>query len=1132
MVSILRPSRKRLKQKQEQGVVKGLLPTVEPTVKFGYINEPIPETAEVIEKYWIKEPFSGVVIAKLPESGGSLEYFVQEITLTEQEQSILDKIIEIVSVEINPSALEKQEDIKVALLEEAKRIMKKYVKKFPMLLDQHVRDKINYYLERDLLGYGPIHTLMNDWRIEDISCDGVNSNIYIWHRRYESVPTSIKFTDRKALDDFIVKLAHKSGKHVSSAFPIVDAMIFGKHRLAASFREEISPKGSTFTIRKFREEPYSIIDLMNLNTVSDSIAAYLWLMMENRASILVIGGTAAGKTTILNAIAGLIKPGYKVVTVEETAEINVPTENWVQFTSRESYGLTGNKVGEVSLFDLVRTSLRYRPDFLIVGEVRGEEAFVLFQAVASVTGDTPVMIREQGKVKLVKIGELVDRYYGKGEERVAKFVDGIEVLTVAENNEVTFRPISYVLRHRTNEIYNIKYTGGSVRATGNHSVFVFDDDGSIIEKPVSALSTSDLLVSFCGSNIKGNIMDNEKLLISVDTAGKSYTSYAVPSTKHLYNESRPNLYTSDLYLKADDISKASFLLIESDTKSSEKEHTIKGARKSNYAVCKSDKKEVINALSWLARLNGKNSFISHKDNSSVYVWDAPSNSKQFLPLNPLRRLKQLLSPVNIPSKLSNILHNQQNLVSKQVASEALELIISNRGKEIGYEAKRIIDNYRALLNSNLIVSRINGISKEDYDDYVYDVSVPNSEAFFGGESPILLHNTGHGGLCIPPWETVVATIDGIPRIAQIGELYKEMKQKSSIHVSKTHEIIAPSAKVEVATFDAERNSITTAPIAGISSRDYKGSLLRFRTRNGNEATVTEDHPMIVLRGSTLQKIPAKKVRLDDMLLVAKSLPIGKNNYTATLNLADEIKRASLQNKFVVRGIQDLLEKSSLALQQSKLEYYGSKDFIPLEKYLMLKDNHPERRKLSLPSLDSKIPAAIAIDREFCRLIGFYLARGRASSRSIEFSFSDNERDILDEVKNAIERTFSVRARLIQKGNSNKVIVNNRLLSMLFAKILKCGSAAKDKRMPDIVFNLPEGLAREVADAYFLGNGDAYRRADGEIFVSSTALSRELASGIYYLMLKLGYNMVLSNDARSVRLSLSKGESIRRFLAEF
>jgi len=1136
MVSILRPSKKRMKQKQEQGVVKGLLPTVEPTVKFGYINEPIPETAEVIEKYWIKEPFSGVVIAKLPESGGSLEYFVQEITLTEKEQSILDKIIEIVSVEINPSALEKQEDIKVALLEEAKRIMKKYVKKFPILLDQHVRDKINYYLERDLLGYGPIHTLMNDWRIEDISCDGVNSNIYIWHRRYESVPTSIKFTDRKALDDFIVKLAHKSGKHVSSAFPIVDAMIFGKHRLAASFREEISPKGSTFTIRKFREEPYSIIDLMNLNTVSDAIAAYLWLMMENRASILVIGGTAAGKTTILNAIAGLIKPGYKVVTVEETAEINIPTENWVQFTSRESYGLTGNKVGEVSLFDLVRTSLRYRPDFLIVGEVRGEEAFVLFQAVASVTGDTPIMIREKGKVKLVKIGELVDRYYSRGEERIAKFVKGIEVLTVAKNNEVTFRPISYVLRHTAKEIYNIRYEGGSVRATGNHSVFVFDDDGSIVEKPVSALSASDFLVSFCGSDIKSNATDDERLLVSADTAGKSHISYAA---NHADNESESSLSLSNVYLKGknNDIAKTSSSLIEFDVKTASSVAKL-GSRitKHNYAVYRSDNGEVINAISWVARLNGKTSFISSKDKgySSVYVWDAPYNPMQFVPSSPFRKLRELLSPVKMPDKLSHILDSQQALIPKQVASEAIEWIINNRGKEIGYEAKKIIDNLRALLNSNLIVSRIRSISRQEYHGYVYDVSVPNSEAFFGGETPVLLHNTGHGGLCLPPWETVVAMVNGTQRITPIGELYKQIKQKSTVLISKTHEIIAPTEKVEVATFDAEGNSITTARIGGISSRDYKGKLFRFRTRGGNEATVTEDHPMIVLRGSTLQKVPAKHVRLDDMLLVAKTLPKGISNNIKSLNLIDEFKRANLLNRLVVSNIQELLAMPSknLRLQHHMLDCYRSKDFIPLEKYIMLHDTHAERRMLRLFRSGDMVPVSIPVNREFCRLIGFYLAKGNASAKGIEFSFNSNESDMSTEIKNAIENIFNIKPKLIQKGNRSKVVVSNNLIKILFANVLKCGYNANSKRVPDIVFNLPEELAKEVADAYLLGNSSAYRRADGEFFVSSTVSSRELASGIYYLMLKLGYNMLLSSDERSVRLSVAKGEDARRFLAEF
>ena len=185
------------------------------------------------------------------------------------------------------------------------------------------------------------------------------------------------------MDNLIIKLTHLSSKHISTAFPILDAMLPGKDRLAATYRREVSPKGGSFTIRRFREEPFSIIDLVKLGTINDKIAAYLWMLIENRMTIAVIGGTGAGKTSTLNALASLVKPQMKLVTVEEIPEINVPHENWVQLVSRESYGLGTVKTGEVSLFDLVRTSLRYRPDYIVVGEIRGEEAFVLFQALAT-----------------------------------------------------------------------------------------------------------------------------------------------------------------------------------------------------------------------------------------------------------------------------------------------------------------------------------------------------------------------------------------------------------------------------------------------------------------------------------------------------------------------------------------------------------------------------------------------------------------------------------------------------------------------------------------------------------------------------------------------------------------------------
>jgi flagellar protein FlaI len=345
------------------------------------VVEPIPEGLEISDEYWIKEKYARVVIGK-PPGGSEIAYYIDEVRPNPMEREAYLKISDIIARELNPAEIGKEEDVRKELLEEAKRLGLKYSNAFKEVTPEGW-DKINYYLERDLLGFGSLNTLMDDYRIEDISCDGVNVPIFVWHRKFESIPTNIKFLTKDGLDDYIVKLAHKSGKHVSSAFPIVDAMLFGKHRLAASFRDEVSPKGSTFAIRKFREEPFSIVDLVQMSTMSEEMAAYLWMLIENRSTIMVIGGTGSGKTTTLNAMASLIKPGMKIVTVEETPELNLPHENWVQFVSRESYGLTGAKVGLISLMDLVKTSLRYRPDYLVVGEVRGEEAYVLFQAMAT-----------------------------------------------------------------------------------------------------------------------------------------------------------------------------------------------------------------------------------------------------------------------------------------------------------------------------------------------------------------------------------------------------------------------------------------------------------------------------------------------------------------------------------------------------------------------------------------------------------------------------------------------------------------------------------------------------------------------------------------------------------------------------
>src|SRR5512136_1532009 len=353
--------------------------------------KPVQKGLKVIERYPLYEPFSHVAIVQNPKTG-EFKYILDELQLDPLEKGVYDRILEILIAEIE-SPKEAIADPRKFFAEEAKKVIDKYRISLGWLPDVSWY-KILYHAERDLVGFGKIDPLMRDPNIEDISCDGVNKSVYIWHRKYESVETNLEFENDEILDNMVVKLVHMAGKHVSSAFPIVDASLPGKHRLAVCYRREVTPFGTAFTIRKFTDDPYSIIDLINIGTFSEEMAAYIWMCLENRASIMVLGGTAAGKTTALNALACLIKPGSKIITIEETAELNLPLENWISLIARQSYGLGGSSVGEVALFDLVKTSMRHRPDTLVVGEVRGQEAYVLFQALATGHGGLCTMHAE------------------------------------------------------------------------------------------------------------------------------------------------------------------------------------------------------------------------------------------------------------------------------------------------------------------------------------------------------------------------------------------------------------------------------------------------------------------------------------------------------------------------------------------------------------------------------------------------------------------------------------------------------------------------------------------------------------------------------------------------------------------
>jgi flagellar protein FlaI len=252
------------------------------------------------------------------------------------------------------------------------------------------KGRIIYYLEREFTGYGVVDAPMTDSEVEDISCDGVGIPLYIYHRKYGSIRSNLKFEDALRLDNYVVWLAQRSGKHISVANPMLDATVPDGSRLQATLGMHVTKRGSSFTIRRFRDNPFTPVDLLKFRTMSPDMMAYLWIAIEAGQSMMVCGGTASGKTTTLNATLLFIPPQMKIVSIEDTRELNLPHENWVPSLTRAGFGaknlVSGKAPGEIDMFDLLAAALRQRPQYLMVGEVRGAEAFIVFQAMA--TGKT------------------------------------------------------------------------------------------------------------------------------------------------------------------------------------------------------------------------------------------------------------------------------------------------------------------------------------------------------------------------------------------------------------------------------------------------------------------------------------------------------------------------------------------------------------------------------------------------------------------------------------------------------------------------------------------------------------------------------------------------------------------------
>jgi archaeal flagellar protein FlaI len=313
----------------------------------------------------------------------------------------------------------------------AKDKMKNVKKKFqiPMTPDGKViltneeYRAIEYLLIRDKIDMGVLKPFLSDPYIEDISCDGVGP-IFIEHKIFKGLKSVIEFKVSSELDEFVVKMAERIKRPITYRNPVIDATLLDGSRINIVYGTAISRHGSNFTIRKVNEVPLSILNIVESNGIDYLAAAYLWICVEYGMSLFVSGETASGKTTLLNAITTFIPPENKIVTIEDTPELNVPHRNWIREVAlAKGKGEGGGAAGEVSMFDLLKAALRQRPNQILVGEIRGVEGAVAFGAMQ--TGH-PVM----STFHAASVEKLIQRLCGDPINIPKTYVDNLNLVVI------------------------------------------------------------------------------------------------------------------------------------------------------------------------------------------------------------------------------------------------------------------------------------------------------------------------------------------------------------------------------------------------------------------------------------------------------------------------------------------------------------------------------------------------------------------------------------------------------------------------------------------------------------------------------------------------------------------------------
>lgn len=406
-----------------------------------------PKDFDVVEQTWISKPFTFIVILYNKSTDKNL-YYVSEPVLDSFEAALLQRVndglkVILLELEVDFSRMNKE----LVLYNNFMKILNIY----GVDLNPKSLQKIWYHIKRDYVGFGKLDVLMKDPMIEDISVVGSNTPVYLYHRKYMNIETNIGFEEEE-LNQTIMKLAQISGKSISVGYPIMNARLPDGSRLEATLGREVTTHGGTISIRKFREEPFTPTDLIKYGTFNTEIMAYLWLAVENNKSMIFVGGTASGKTSTLNAVSLFVPSESKVITIEDTRELTLYHKNWIPGVVREAF--LGQEAQTIDMFELLRSALRQRPEYLIVGEVRGKEAYTLFQAMS--TGHTTFSTMHAGDIQTA-----VNRLINEPINVPLMMLSALDVMVV--------QVLRYAGRKRVRRMETLSEFVGIDAATGNIS---------------------------------------------------------------------------------------------------------------------------------------------------------------------------------------------------------------------------------------------------------------------------------------------------------------------------------------------------------------------------------------------------------------------------------------------------------------------------------------------------------------------------------------------------------------------------------------------------------------------------------------------------------------------------------------